>query len=920
MNQTIRIILATILVTLSYTGSANADAQQKFSFQGVSYNGDIKPEQFNFSDVIIKVKSYTKRITFSAKFEDISTPYIANNQQNSFNINIDADPKTGVIYAFRLAAGAFSQTIPDHFSYSAKPNDFLIAPMSIQDGKFTSLYNQLTDHDKIMLNGACYYFKNDNNIQTLLSVKTPTGNSIVGQGTNKVSKLLSKPNIAKQIKSIATRCFDATNGTSNAETISFTKYKLCNFVKCVDQYSFKKPSFNGAIKPEQFSFSDVMIKARSNTDRVNIKVIFQDVSTPYKSTDKDETVAITFEGDPESETVYAIRLEYGTFFQTIPGKFSFENKENRYLISTRSVEDGSFNKLYEQLTNDDKVKIKGACHHFMNDKSIEKITSFKSPVIEGSKLKFASSERIDKIILSPNVSKQIKALATLCLGATNRVYVKDVQTFLNASGHDVGKSDGQWGPKSQKGWEAYLTSQGKPLDTTISGEAIQALQENITGKMPRLRKITFQDGYFDLNGELRKPPKYAQKLDRPVIYRPDLTNVTLFDHKYELPDKLEWQPNDETLSHYYSQTAHIRFTNPMYKVYPSKEPSTFKKALEKHRVIDREMAQATILSYLYYDNGAVVYDALPPKDRFKAELNNSSYFPSHSMGKSITSYLIGHAICQGYIKSIDEPIHDWPLMESTLYFGQPLINLLNMKAGDSKVMNRKNHSAFAKTGRGIHGNAPLIRAAQSPLELKDTKPIKNPPYWYSNLAADILFNYMMHRVGGDFDNFISNFYKSKIKIEYPVYLWMNPTTTNSTKIRIKEGAGQYGISATRYDFLRIAKAIMDDWQNDTCEGQYLKELYDRRVRNHKKSISWNSLQDDGRHHAFMDTSAKYGGQFWTDFNGLWNKNILVMNGYNGQEIAIDMDNSRIVVISAVKSSHYNTKKLGYEPIKYGRIR
>ena len=231
-----------------------------------------------------------------------------------------------------------------------------------------------------------------------------------------------------------------------------------------------------------------MIKARSNTDRVNIKVIFQDVSTPYKSTDKDETVAITFEGDPESETVYAIRLEYGTFFQTIPGKFSFENKENRYLISTRSVEDGSFNKLYEQLTNDDKVKIKGACHHFMNDKSIEKITSFKSPVIEGSKLKFASSERIDKIILSPNVSKQIKALATLCLGATNRVYVKDVQTFLNASGHDVGKSDGQWGPKSQKGWEAYLTSQGKPLDTTISGEAIQALQENITGKMPRLRE------------------------------------------------------------------------------------------------------------------------------------------------------------------------------------------------------------------------------------------------------------------------------------------------------------------------------------------------------------------------------------------------------------------------------------------------
>ena len=480
-------------------------------------------------------------------------------------------------------------------------------------------------------------------------------------------------------------------------------------------------------------------------------------------------------------------------------------------------------------------------------------------------------------------------------------------------------------PKSQSGWEAYLISQGKPLDTTFSNKTIQALQENLTVKMPKLRKITFKDGYFDSNGELRKPPKYAQKLDRPVIYRPDLTNVTLLDHKYEIPDNTEWQPNDATLSYYYLKTANLRHNYAqMYKVNPSLQPSTFKKVLENHKVIDREMAGGTIFSYLYFDNGAVVYDALPPKDRFKAKLNNSSYFPSHSMGKSITSYLIGHAICQGYIKSIDEPIHDWPLMDSTLYYGQPLINLLNMKSGDSKVMNKGSHSGFAKTGRGIHGNAPLITAAQNPLELKDTKPLKNPPYWYSNLTADILFNYMMHRVGNDFDSFITNFYKSKIKIEHPVYLWMNPTTATvnslSTKNRIREGAGQYGISATRYDFLRIAKAIMDDWQNDTCEGKYLKEIYDRRVRNNKKTISWNSLQDNGGHHAFMDTSAKYGGQFWTDFNGLWNKNILVMNGYNGQEIAIDMDNSRIVVISAVKSSHYNTKKLGYEPIKYGRIK
>ena len=273
------------------------------------------------------------------------------------------------------------------------------------------------------------------------------------------------------------------------------------------KFSFQGVSYNGDIKSEQFNFSDVMIKARSYTDRVNIKVIFQDVSTPYKASDKEETVAITFEGDPESETVYAIRLDYGTFFQTIPRKFSFESKENRYLISTRSVEDGSFNRLYEQLTNDDKVKVKGACHHFMDDKSIEKITSLKSPL--GESVVSKSTKRVDKLLSTSSISDQIKALATLCFEATNRVYVKDIQTFLNASGHNVGKSDGQWGKKSQKGWEAYLTSQGKPLDTTIDATSIQELQKSIISKIPKLREITFNDDYFNTKHEIRNHKEHT---------------------------------------------------------------------------------------------------------------------------------------------------------------------------------------------------------------------------------------------------------------------------------------------------------------------------------------------------------------------------------------------------------------------------
>ena len=289
-----------------------------------------------------------------------------------------------------------------------------------------------------------------------------------------------------------------------------------------NKYSFKKPSFNGDIKPEQFSFSDVMIKARSNTDRVNIKVIFQDVSTPYKVSDKEETVDITFEGDPKSETVYALRLSYGTFSQTIPSIYSYEGKSSRFLISPRSIQDGKFNSLYEQLTAHDKNKLKGVCNYFLDDNNIEEIISLKPSsstkiIGKGFGSGVAGKEigsgkgatRISKLLSNPDVAKQIKTLATLCFEATNRVYVKDVQTFLNASGHNVGKSDGQWGKKSQSGWEAYLTSQGKPLDTTIDATSIQELQKSIISKIPKLREITFNDDYFNTKHEIRNHKEHT---------------------------------------------------------------------------------------------------------------------------------------------------------------------------------------------------------------------------------------------------------------------------------------------------------------------------------------------------------------------------------------------------------------------------
>ena len=64
---------------------------------------------------------------------------------------------------------------------------------------------------------------------------------------------------------------------------------------------------------------------------------------------------------------------------------------------------------------------------------------------------------------------------------------------------------------------------------------------------------------------------------------------------------------------------------------------------------------------------------------------------------------------------------------------------------------------------------------------------------------------------------------------------------------------------------------------------------------------------------------KDGGQFLTDIIGLSGGNVLVMQGANGQEVAMDMDSSKISVINAGKSDQQSTKKIQNIPITFGRI-
>ena len=339
-----------------------------------------------------------------------------------------------------------------------------------------------------------------------------------------------------------------------------------------------------------------------------------------------------------------------------------------------------------------------------------------------------------------------------------------------------------------------------------------------------------------------------------------------------------------------------------YLVQPSKNPIKFKSNLIDDKIVKKQLQTKAILSYLYFENDEIIVDEITPKDRFGIIFKNDTKWNSMSMGKSLVSYVTGHAICGGYIDSIDTTLNDWPLIKNTLYSKKKLIDILNMAAGDQQYVD--DNDGLKKTGRWYNTH-PISSFAN--LELKDSEPSNSKKYHYNGLATNIIMNYVIYKTDKDFQKLLNEIFQKKAKVENSVFF------LKQKGISDEQGPGRYSFRASRYDYLRIAKAIMDDYQSDTCVGKYLKEIHERRIKKNIKKGSEPSF----------NTSTSYGGQFHMDYPGLKNRLVFGLGGFGGQAILIDVENSRIVVLNSLhynnKKFRYDVKKLLLDPIKDGRL-
>ena len=343
-------------------------------------------------------------------------------------------------------------------------------------------------------------------------------------------------------------------------------------------------------------------------------------------------------------------------------------------------------------------------------------------------------------------------------------------------------------------------------------------------------------------------------------------------------------PNYEILKHYLKKSISYGKSNKSNYFKVKKNINKIKEFTfntKKDDFVIEQLNETALLSYLMYVNGEIVIDEISPKERFGKIFTNKTRFRSASVGKSIISYITGHAICRGYVGGIHEPL-DWDILENTLYENAKLIDVLNMASGIQDYYQDEN---FKNSNRWPNGHS--VQSIMKK-ELKNSVAGKNK-YFYANMNTNVIASYMVHKMGWkEYKKMLKEIFNEKVGIENHVVMHQ-PSNSKRSQHTLT-----YGMYITRYDYLRIAIAMLNDWNNNTCEGRYLKSLYENRID--KGFRPEDNTQG-------MSNSNHYAGQFYVGMSGKGDVPIFIMSGFGGQNIAIDFENKKITAIMAIHRNY-----------------
>ena len=200
--------------------------------------------------------------------------------------------------------------------------------------------------------------------------------------------------------------------------------------------------------------------------------------------------------------------------------------------------------------------------------------------------------------------------------------------------------------------------------------------------------------------------------------------------------------------------------------------------------VDEYIRKQNVAGLIVVKNGTVVYE------RYELGNTRESRWLSYSVAKSVTSLLVGAAIKDGYIRSVDEPVTDYlPRLRNSAYETSSIRNVLQMASG------------VEWTEVYDDPQSDINRVTWPTLELYEylrNKPRAAAPgetYNYNTGETNLVGTLVRSAIGNNLSTYLSEKIWKPFGMEFDAY-W----------VLSEEGGGEFGgssLNATLRDYARI---------------------------------------------------------------------------------------------------------------------
>ena len=205
--------------------------------------------------------------------------------------------------------------------------------------------------------------------------------------------------------------------------------------------------------------------------------------------------------------------------------------------------------------------------------------------------------------------------------------------------------------------------------------------------------------------------------------------------------------------------------------------------------VDEYVKKQNVAGLIVVKNGTVVYE------RYELGNTRESRWLSYSVAKSVTSMLVGAAIKDGYIKSVEEPVTDYlPRLKNSSYDESSIRNVLQMASGVQWTEVYDDPEADINT------------VTWPTLELYEylrNKPRVSAPgetFNYNTAETNLVGTLVRSAVGNNLSTYLSEKIWKPFGMEHDAY-W----------VLSEEGGGEFGgssLNATLRDYARIGLFAM----------------------------------------------------------------------------------------------------------------